>query len=85
MKQITYDDIEMPEYALSYLVNDDPSGLDDCDIEAIDAYMDQFYEEAVKVKGNVVIGSIPEESSFTHWPAFGLPCNCYTISIYILY
>ena len=44
----------IPDYALSYLVNNDASGLDDKEIETIDKYMSEFYDRATELKGFVI-------------------------------
>ena len=60
---ITYENI--PTWALSYLVNDDPSGLEDEDIELVD--------EWIKREGlGFCVDVSDEEPSFTYHPAFGL-------------
>ena len=65
-KFITYDNI--PEYALSYLVNDDPSGLEEEDIKNIDEFIEREELGACVDWG--------EEASFTSRPAFGLATDC---------
>ena len=76
--------VEMPDYALCYLVNGDDSGIDAADKKTIDAYMAQFEEEANSVNGDLVIAPSEDEGYFTHCPAFGLPCNVIDTDIVIL-
>ena len=83
--QIKTYEVDLPDYSLSYLVNGDASGIDDTDIENIDSFMQQFYDEAEELNGHVVIDVISEEGSFTPYPEFGLACNCYDTNINILY
>ena len=73
MKIDTYEN-EMPDYCLSYLVNADSSGLTDEDIYLTDDFMQEFYDLADKLGGNVVVDVIDEEGSFNAFPAFGLAC-----------
>jgi hypothetical protein len=78
---------KIPDYALSYLINGDNSGITSEDIKVIDDYMEEFYNEAESCNGNVVIELTEdqEESYFTWSPAFGLACNVYDCNIAILY
>ena len=76
---------EIPNYALSYLVNEDTSGLEDKDIENIDRYMEQFHNEAKALGGYVVIDILNEDSGFTWDPAFGSACDCCECNINIIY
>jgi len=84
MRQITYKE-NIPDYALSYLINDDTSSLTADEIEEIDVFMDSFYLEAANLHGHVVIDIIDDESSFNHRPGFGLACDTVTCNINILY
>ena len=84
MKTYAEYDVRLPDYSLSYLVNADSSGMETEEIQEIDDYMSEFYEEAGKVNGSVVI-SVPEDESYFTWnPAFGLACNVYDCKIIIL-
>jgi hypothetical protein len=74
---------ELPDYALSYIHNNDASGIDDADVKACDAYLKQYYDRAAELGGYVIIGCPDDEGSFTHRPAFGLACTCVTTEIII--
>ena len=84
MKCITYEN-EMPDYCLSYLINDDASGIDDDDVKNTDDFMKEFYDYADELKGHVVVDVIDEEGSFNPFPAFGLACNTLKCNINILF
>ena len=84
MKIETYK-VEIPDYALSYLINDDSSGIDEAEIKLIDEFMQEYYDEAKKVKGSVIIDVIDEEGSFNAFPEFGLACNTFSCNIHIIY
>lgn len=79
-----YSNLSIPEYALSYLVNRDNSGIDDDDKKVIDAYMSDYYAETNEVKGSLIFNVDGDEGYFTNYPEFGLPCNCYDCTILIL-
>jgi len=86
MKTYKRYDVKIPEYALSYLINGDDSGLNTEDIQAIDSYMMTFENESESVNGSIVICSPEEnqESYFIASPAFGLACTVQDIHILIL-
>ena len=77
----------VPEWALSYLVNSDPSGLSDEDIKACDEWAERMHAAGYSThyfdfccedeEGNLCTDD-EQEPSFTWSPAFGLACNCYT-------
>lgn len=70
--------VAMPDYALSYLINGDDSGLDPEDKKAVDNFMKRFYE----ISNYVNISLVDENAGFfCKNPAFGLPCKCYECSI----
>jgi hypothetical protein len=82
-------EVKMPAYALSYLINADSSGLEDDDKKEIDFFMREFYDEANREGGSIVIS--PEEDEHGniephfYWrPAFGLPCDVVDCNIIIL-
>ena len=79
-----YTELRIPDYALPYLVNDDASGLDEADKRNIDAYMQQFYDEADKVKGDVIFNYDDQDGYFSSHPAFGLACNVMECEILIV-
>lgn len=68
---------EIPTWALSYLVNDDPSGLDDNDKTLVDSWKNDFNGHHV-----VSVSTKNDEVYFSHWPEFGLPYDvqdCYVV------
>ena len=52
---------KIPTWALCYIINGDPTGLNDEDIKMVDDYMEKWQVEII--------------SSFSHYPAFGLPAE----------
>lgn len=60
----------IPVWALCYLINADPSGLEDDEIKSIDKWMEQ---------SGVKYVCIPEEENpyFSAFPAFGLASDVY--------
>lgn len=78
-----YDELPIPGYALSYLVNGDDSGIDDEDKRAIDAYMEDYYKEAKEVSGSVIF-SCSGEPYHSKYPEFGEPCEVEDCTITIL-
>ena len=82
MKTISeYTELAIPDYALSYLVNGDASGLEDSDRLVIDEYMAQFYAEASKEGGSMIFDCGDGESYFTWHPEFGKSVSNLCISI----
>ena len=88
---IEYQGLRVPDYALSYLVNGDSSGISDADRLAIDQWYEQFHNEARELvsSGNahsaqVVFSAGDEEPYFTRSPEFGLACNVVESSVVIL-
>ena len=90
-----YTELKIPDYALSYLVNNDSSGIEEEDIKNIDSFMEQFYTEAKENDGNVIFntseiidgdGEILEyqEPYFCHFPVFGLACNVVDCTVLIV-
>lgn len=79
-----YDNLPIPGYALSYLVNGDDSGLDENDKKDIDDYMKDYYTRADSVNGHVVFSVDSEEGYFDSCPEFGLACDVYDCTIAIL-
>jgi len=75
--------VEMPDYALCYLIYGDGSGLEDSDIKEIDQYMESFYSKAKEVEGYVLVSPEDSEQYFSASPAFGLPCNVVDTNITI--
>ena len=71
----------IPTWALCYLINSDPSGLNEEDIKMIDKWCK---ENGISVLSTASDQEGESEPYFTHYPAFGLPtdvvdCN---VSIY---
>jgi hypothetical protein len=75
MKTIEDYEVRIPDYALSYLVNNDASGLEAGEQIMIDNFMQYFYDRAKELKGYVIFDTTEDEGSFVHFPAFGLACN----------
>lgn len=61
----------IPDWALGYLINGDPSGLEDEDIEMIDDWQRR------SGIGTVVCPNDDDEPYFTSHPAFGKACDVY--------
>ncbi len=77
----TYSELPIPEYALSYLINDDPSALEDGEIKMVDEYIKGFeIKEGQYMTVNI---DSENEAYFTNSPEFGLPCNVVDCEILI--
>lgn len=63
----------VPDWALCYLINGDPTGLYDDDILQADNWMK---------KERIIVVCPPEEgqTDFNAFPSFGLPCTTYNCS-----
>ncbi len=90
-----YNELKIPSYALSYLVNADSSGIETEDIENIDNFMLQFYTEAKEKNGHVIFntseviddeGEVLEytEPYFCSFPEFGLACDVIDCEVLIV-
>lgn len=79
-----YTELAVPDYALSYLVNGDSSGIDDDDKKTIDEWYQQFIDEAQAVSGHIIFDASSEDSYFTWDPEFGLACECCNCTILIV-
>jgi hypothetical protein len=75
---------EIPEYALTYIFNDDTTGLREEDIATINNYLKQFNEIAKNYGGHIVISVTDEGSHFTWRPAFGLACDVVSCQVAVL-
>lgn len=75
--------VSFPEWALSYLVNNDPSGLNDDEIAMVDKFDKEYVEYARKINGHVVYHDYSERY-FDHHPEFGLACDCCDLEVSIL-
>lgn len=86
MKTIYERKINMPDYAMPYLINGDNSGLSDEDVQIIDRWFAKMQKIADNYESIVIIG-MPEdndEGSFCAFPEFGSACNCFEITITML-
>ena len=61
------DKVDMPTYALSYLINGDLSGITEDDVKNIDEFVSMYNEP---------IFDVADEVYFSKSPAFGLPTTC---------
>lgn len=79
MKIIDYIDADIPDYALSYLINGDASGISDEDKENCDEWLksctDKLSRDYPGLSTDLIL-SDDSEGSFCRYPAFGLACNC---------
>ena len=84
MKTIYQRTVKMPTYALCYLINADPSGLEPKEVKLINTSM-RFYENIAKMyNGNIVYSPVNDEPYFTWNPEFGLACDVIDCEIVIL-
>ena len=80
-----YDELAIPSWALSYLVNNDSTGLSDQDQAQVDSFMADFEAEAKSLNAHVMFADDADGGEFfTHYPEFGLACNCVEAKILIL-
>ena len=78
-----YEDINFPSWALCALVNGDTTGLTEEEVKQVDSF-EQECLNVVKSEGGTHFGQdTTGESYFTHYPEFGLACDCYEMTIYI--
>ena len=73
----------IPDYALSYLINGDFSGLSPDDRKNIDTWYAN-YENRMQTGESIIISPAEDNSNFTWNPAFGLACNCIECTILIV-
>ncbi len=71
-----WDIMDIPEWALNYIVNGDAEGLNDNDKDMVDAFLQDwdFIEQVKDEDGE------DEEAEFNNEPQFGMPCDtvrCY--------
>lgn len=59
---------KVPTWAISYMVNGDPTGLEEDEIKEIDEWMRKYKVLVVDPTG---------EPYFTHYPLFGKACEVY--------
>lgn len=79
-----FDDLQVPCYALPYLINGDFSGLAEEDIKAIDTWYAYYANLAAKMGGSVIFENDSDSTYFTSVPEFGLPCECVDCTILIV-
>lgn len=63
---------KIPTWALCYLINGDPTGLDNDDIAVVDEWYNTNRVVIVSVS-DILDGTC--NPYFTRFPAFGLPCD----------
>lgn len=73
-----YDDVKLPTWSLSYIINGESSGITEDDKKMVDEYMAQF------TGGDVIVDVSDEEEYFTWSPEFGLACNVVDATILVL-
>ena len=65
-----------PQWALCYVVNNDPSGLSDEDIASVDQWLAKK-SDALDLDGEEFSHfSFGDDTGFYHYPLFGLGCDC---------
>ena len=64
----------IPEWAASYLMYGDGSGMEEDDVRECDKYEEQLLADGLRL----VCPDDREEPSFDSWPAFGLACDTRT-------
>ena len=74
---IHYETFQIPTYSLGYLINADPTGLTDLEIELIDGFLDENFPQGCTVDIDTCI-----DPYFSSSPAFGLPCEVYDLVLY---
>jgi hypothetical protein len=80
-----YDELAIPSWALSYLVNNDATGLSDEDQAQVDSFMADFEAGAKSLNAHVMFADDAENGEFfCTAPEFGLACNCVEAKILIL-
>ena len=86
MKTVYKESVNIPDYAMCYLVNGDSSGLNDDDITLIDTWINVYYAKAEKLQGhlNIVQLNDNDSGSFDSFPPFGLACNTFECELIIL-
>jgi hypothetical protein len=77
-----YDDLNVPTWALGYLVNHDKQGLNAQEIAQIDSWVQSFLNEA-SIENARFLLSTEQDEFFTKWPEFGLACTCVTGTVEI--
>ncbi len=68
----------IPTWALRYIINGDPSGIDVDDIAKVDDFLKSYEKMGCHIQ---IVSPIVEDENavpqayFSHYPAFGLPCE----------
>jgi len=77
MKIVNYCDANVPTWALSYLVNNDASGITEEDKKQVDGWRDKCIDalRAETPGASFDFFYSDQEGSFTHRPAFGLAAD----------
>jgi hypothetical protein len=81
---IEYDELHVPDWALSYLVNGDASGLSVREQAQVDVWFRKFVLEATEQGAHAVFCVGEGEAYFRHIPAFGLACDVIDCSVKIM-
>ena len=68
---------QIPAYSLSYLINSDPTGLSDLEIELIDGFMAATFPRGCSVDWDTC-----QQPHFSLSPEFGQPCEVYDAVMY---
>jgi len=85
MKIIFEEKINFPTYYLSYIINDDASGLSEEEKIRCDNFLSWYYNEAKKLNSNITFCVDNTFESFFSWnPAIGLACDCIDLTIIFL-
>lgn len=72
--------VEMPTRALNFIMTGDESGLSKSDLHALCDWLDSEVDETYgPAEFNLVLGT----KGFSYNPAFGEPCMCEHVRIYI--
>ena len=85
-----YEDVvRIPEYALSYLINADDSGIEAEDKINIDLWLTRLSNKWDCTPNDIIINPIEDDNGnwdkeFTWAPAFGLACDVVSCDVVIL-
>lgn len=82
MKQFAVE--KVPVWALPYIINDDPTGLGDNEIEQVDEWMRAFPGPIVVWPKFDKEGNFDSPPYFEPCPAFGLACDVVDCNIILL-
>ena len=77
MKFVSTENI--PMWAICYMEYGDPTGLDEEDIYAIDAWINENFPRGFVME---LVGDECVTPSFTSRPAFGQACETYEVNFY---